>query len=93
MPFIITGFLGGAIGMIRGGRLGNLARLPFRWSALVLLALVLQIAVIYGPGKSDARPYGFMALLLLGSYALLMAAVLAKISRCCRSALENLSGV
>ncbi len=75
MPFLIAAFLGGAVGLIRGGRFGNLARLTFRWSALVLLALGLQIFVIYGPGKLDARPYSFSALLILSSYGLLMVAV------------------
>jgi hypothetical protein len=77
MPFLIAAFLSGAVGLIRGGRFGNLARLTFRWSALVLLALGLQIFVIYGPGRLDTRPYSFSALLILCSYGLLMVAVVA----------------
>jgi hypothetical protein len=77
MPFLLAAFLSGGIGLIRGGRFGNLARLTFRWSALVLLALGLQIFVIYGPGKLDSRPYSFSALLILCSYGLLMVAVVA----------------
>jgi hypothetical protein len=77
MPFLIAVLFGGAIGLIRGGHFGNLARLTFRWSALVLLALGLQIFVIYGPGRLDARPYSLSALLILSSYGLLMVAVAA----------------
>jgi hypothetical protein len=77
MPFVITAILSGAIGLIRGGRLDNLAQLSIRWPGLVLIALGLQILVVYGPGKSDARSFGFSALLLLGSYALLFVVVLA----------------
>ncbi len=77
MPFLIVAFLSGAISLIRGGRLGNLTQLPFRWSALPLVALGIQILVIYGPGRLDARSYSLAALLLLGSYALLFVAVLA----------------
>jgi hypothetical protein len=77
MPFVITAILSGAIGLIRGGRLDNLAQLSIRWSGLVLVALGLQILVIYGPGRSDARSFSFSALLLLGSYALLFVVVLA----------------
>ncbi len=77
MPFVVTAIVSGAIGHIRGGRLDNLSQLSIRWSGLVLIALGLQIVVIYGPGRSDARSYSFAALLLLGSYALLFATVLA----------------
>jgi hypothetical protein len=48
-----------------------------RWSALALIALGLQIYVIYGPARLDARSFSHSALLLLGSYALLLAVVLA----------------
>jgi hypothetical protein len=77
MPFITVAVLSGAIGLIRGGRLRNLSYLSIRWSALPLLALGLQVIVIYGPGREDARPFGVPALLILGSYGLVMATVLA----------------
>jgi len=77
MPFIIVAVLSGAIGLLRGGRLHNLTYLSIRWSGLPLLALGLQLFVIYGPARDDARPFGLPALLIVGSYALLMVAVLA----------------
>ena len=77
MPFIIVAVLSGAIGLLRGGRLANLAYLSIRWSGLPLFALGLQLFVIYGPARDDARPFGLPALLILGSYALLMVTVLA----------------
>jgi hypothetical protein len=76
MLFIVTAVFSGAIGLIRGGRLGNLTELAIRCSALPLIALGLQVFVIYGPGKEDARPFGVSAVLILGSYALLLVAVL-----------------
>lgn len=72
MLFIIAGFLGGGIALLRGGRLNNLARLSIRWSGLPLLAVGLQIYVLYGPGKTESRPFSFPALLILASYGLLL---------------------
>jgi len=77
VPFIITGLFSGTVALLRGGRLSNLNSISIRWSVLPLLALGLQIFVLYGPGKDDAAPFSFSAWLILGSYALLMVAVLA----------------
>jgi hypothetical protein len=76
MPFIIVALLSGVIGLVRGGRFDNLTHLSIHWSALPLIALGLQILVIYGPGRSEAGAYSLSALLVLSSYALLMVAVL-----------------
>jgi len=75
VPFIITSLISGGVALLRGGRLANLTDLTIRWSALPLLALGLQVLVLYGPGKEDADPFSVSALLILGSYALLMVAV------------------
>jgi hypothetical protein len=48
-----------------------------RWSALPLVALGLQIFVLYGPGRKDAAPFSVSALLLLASYGAVLATVLA----------------
>ena len=77
MPFIVVAVLSGAIGLLRGGRIHNLTHLSIRWSGLPLLALGLQLFVIYGPARADARSFGLPALLILGSYALLVFTVLA----------------
>jgi hypothetical protein len=76
VPFIVAGLLGGAVALLRGGRLSNLTKLSLRLSALPLLALGLQIYVIYGPARVEARPFSFPALLILASYGLLLVAVL-----------------
>jgi len=75
VPFIITGLISGGVALLRGGRLTHLTELSIRWSALPLLALVLQILVLYGPGKHDADPFSVSAWLILGSYALLIVTV------------------
>jgi hypothetical protein len=77
MPFIIATILGGIVGLLRGGQLNNLTHLPLRWPALPLLALGLQVYVLYGPGREEARPFSLPALLILASYGLLFMAVLA----------------
>jgi hypothetical protein len=77
MPFIIVAVLSGAIGLLRGGRIYNLTHLSIRWSGLPLLALGLQLFIIYGPARADARSFGLPALMILGSYVLLVFAVLA----------------
>lgn len=77
MPFIIATILGGIIGLLRGGQLNNLTHLPLRWPSLPLLALGLQVYVLYGPGREEVRPFSLPALLILASYGLLFVAVLA----------------
>jgi hypothetical protein len=76
VPFILAALLSGIVAVLRGGRLNNLVSLSIRWSALPLLALGLQIIVIYGPARNEARPYSLPALLILASYGLLLATAL-----------------
>jgi hypothetical protein len=75
MLFFIAVLLGGGIALVRGGRLNNLAGLSVRYSALPLLALGLQIFVVYGPARGDARPFAWPALFSVASYGLLALAV------------------
>jgi hypothetical protein len=77
VPFILAALLGGGLARLRGGRLSNLTNLAIRWSALPLLALVLQTYVLFGPDKDEARAFSAPALLLLVSYGLLVATVFA----------------
>lgn len=77
MPFLVTGLLSGGVALLRGGRFRNLAGLSIYWSALPLLALGLQIFVVYGPARADARPFSLPALLILASYGLLLVTALA----------------
>lgn len=76
MLFVFAALLGGGVAVLRGGRLSNLADYSIRWSALPLLALGLQIYVVYGPAKEDARLFGIPALLNLASYGLVLATAL-----------------
>jgi hypothetical protein len=62
------------IAMLRGGKLSRLASLPLRWPALPLLALAVQLIVIYFPARSQAMWVVHIGLLLL-SYGALFAAV------------------
>jgi hypothetical protein len=77
MPFIIATILGGIVGLLRGGRFYNLTHLPIRWSALPLLAVGLQVYVLFGPGREEAGRFSVPALLILASYGLLFAAFVA----------------
>jgi hypothetical protein len=75
VPFIFIILCSGCVALLRGGRLSNLNHFSIRWSVLPLLALSIQILVIYGPGRNDAGRFSLSAVLILGSYALLMIAV------------------
>jgi hypothetical protein len=77
VPFVIAALLGGGLARLRGGRLSNLTNLAIRWSALPLLALVLQTYVLFGPERDESRAFSAPALLLLISYGLLIATVFA----------------
>jgi hypothetical protein len=77
VPFVLTALVGTGVALLRGGSVSNLDRLSIRWPGLPLLALAIQVYVIYGPGRKDSEPFGFTALLLLASYGLLMVAVVA----------------
>jgi hypothetical protein len=74
--FAIVAILSGSIALLRGGRLANLSRLTIRWSALPLVALSLQIWVMYGPNWQDSRSFGSSSLLLVASFGILLLTVL-----------------
>ncbi len=77
MLFITAILLSGAIALVRGGRLNNLTDLSIRWSALPLLAVGLQIFVVYGLGNEEACSFSLPALLILASYVLLLITMMA----------------
>ena len=67
--------VGIVVGLARGGRLQQLASVPFRWGWLALVAFGLQIYLIYFPEQVGA---GFVSLrlgLLVLSYAILIAVI------------------
>ena len=69
---ILVGIL---TGLARGGKLQQLAGVPFRWGGLAVVAFGLQVYIIYFPEQVGA---GFVTLrlgLLLLSYALLIAVI------------------
>jgi hypothetical protein len=47
--FLLAIVLGVVFGLITGGRIGNLARLRFRWPWLILAALLVREAVVLTP--------------------------------------------
>jgi len=68
--------IGVLVGLLRGGRLGNLARLELRGAWLILAALGIQLLIFPLPGLSRPLiPFGTAFLHLL-SYALLVGFVL-----------------
>ena len=68
--------IGVLVGLLRGGRLGNLAQLELRGAWLILAALGLQLLIFPLPGlPGPLIPFGTAFLHLL-SYALLVAFVL-----------------
>ena len=63
--------IGVLVGLLRGGRLGNLARLELRGAGLILTALVIQLLIFPLPGlPGPLIPWG-TAFFHLASYALL----------------------
>ena len=48
VSLLIAIVIGVALGFAVGGRLGNLAEVPLRWNALVVLGLALQV-LLFGP--------------------------------------------
>lgn len=69
MLYLIALLLGLVIGLLRGGRLGQLARLHLRWLWLVPLALVVQLLIFPLFTREPLLPYATVPLHLL-SYAL-----------------------
>jgi hypothetical protein len=63
------------IGLARGGKLQNLASVPFRWGWLAVAAFGLQIYLIYFPEQVDVRLISLRLGLLALSYALLIVVI------------------
>ena len=59
------------VGFLRGGRLSHLANVSFDYGWAALLALAVQVAVVYLPLPGGEGPWGLRAFLLIGSYVLL----------------------
>jgi hypothetical protein len=78
LPFTLAVLLiAVAVSYLRGGRLGRLAQAPLRWSWLLLLGLLLQLAVDLAVGRgvlADASLAGWS--LLFASQLLVLAWVL-----------------
>lgn len=59
------------LGFLRGGRLSRLADVSFDHGWAALLALAVQVAVVYLPLPGGEGSWGVAAFLLIGSYLLL----------------------
>lgn len=59
------------IGLIRGGSLRRMADLPLRWGWVAVLALALQLFLVYRPTGSQGGPLNPRSWLLTLSYLLL----------------------
>jgi len=70
MLYLIALLLGLVIGLLRGGRLGQLAHLRLRWLWLVPIALVIQLLVFPLFSSGPLLPYATASLHLI-SYVLL----------------------
>jgi len=65
VPFLVAIALGLVFGLLTGGRIGNLARLRFRWPWLILAAVVVREAVLVTPlSRVDAARFGYALSLL-----------------------------
>jgi len=73
--FILYGLLAGfVVGLILGGRPRALAELRFRWVPLVLVGILAQLVLFFGPVSDRVGDLG--PLLYVGSTGLVFAAVL-----------------
>lgn len=64
MLFLIAVALGIAFGLVTGGRIGNLARLKFRWPWLILVALLVREAIVRTPlSRVDGAQYAYVVAL------------------------------
>lgn len=61
------------VGLLRGGRLGGLIRLPLRWAPLAVIAFAVQAYFIYrAPLRGSGVPWGWQEMLLFGSHILIL---------------------
>jgi hypothetical protein len=54
LDFIAAGIIGVAAGLVWGGRLGDLGRIPWRWPLLLVLALAVRTVAQNPPPHLDA---------------------------------------
>ncbi len=72
LPVILVGVV---VALLRGGSMRQLATLPFRLGWLAVLCLAAQVYVIFAPADRLEAERGLHALMVVGSYALLVAVV------------------
>jgi hypothetical protein len=75
MILLFAVFFSLLVALIRGGKLGNLQTLPFRYGWVALLAFALQLVLMRYPLPATEGMLGTRTLLLLGSYGLLVGVV------------------
>lgn len=64
MLWLFAIVVGVVFGLLTGGRIGNLARLRFRWPWLILAAVVVREAVLLTPlNRVDAARFAYVAAL------------------------------
>ena len=64
MLFILAIVLGIGFGLITGGRIGNLARLRFRWPWVILAALVVREVLVRTPlNRVEGAQYAYLVAL------------------------------
>ncbi len=76
MILVVAVIAGISVALIRGGSLRALADMQFRLGWLALLALLVQMYVIYYPPETSQMERTFHAALMMGSYAVLIVLVL-----------------
>ena len=77
MILLIAVLVSIGVAFIRGGRFGSLSRTALRFGWLALLAFTVQAFEIYAPLLSSTGLFGSRTLILMGTYVLLVAVVLA----------------
>jgi hypothetical protein len=71
MLILVVAFAGLVLGLLRGGSLGGLAQLSFRWIPLVIAGLGLQFLIFPLLGGASIVPTQYIPLLYILSMALL----------------------
>ena len=75
MILLVAVALSVIVGLLRGGRLSRLTNVSLRYGWAALVALVVQVVIVYLPLLRSERLWGLRAFLLLGSYVLLATVV------------------
>jgi hypothetical protein len=77
MILLLAVILAIIVALLRGGRVGSLAEVTFRYGWVALLSLALQFGVVHLPPSAHDGFWGARAWMLLGSYGLLVGVILA----------------